>query len=82
MGVGAMSEFKKGNEVFLTEELVIMGVVDDAWLRDSLPDDTLVFSGLNHQNVLLINDGLDAVESERKDKDEAAWTHHGLSQYL
>ena len=61
-----MSEIKKGNDIFLTEDLVIMGVIDDGWLKDSLPDDTLVFTGLTNQN-LLVNDVLDATESERKE---------------
>ena len=78
-----MSEIKKGNDIFLTEDLVIMGVIDDGWLKDSLPDDTLVFTGLTNQN-LLVNDVLDATESERKEKDETTekWTLHGLQRYL
>ena len=78
-----MSEIKKGNDIFLTEDLVIMGVIDDGWLKDSLPDDTLVLTGLTNQN-LLVNDVLDATESERKEKDETTekWTHHGLQRYL
>ena len=78
-----MNETKKGNDVFLTEELVIMGVIDDAWMKDSLPDDTLVFSGFNHQHLLHGNDPLDAGEADRKEKDESTekWNYHGLSQY-
>ena len=74
---------KKGNDLFLTEEQVILGVIDEAWQRETLPDDTLVFSGANHQS-LLSNDILDTAENERKEKDEKEgekWNHHGLEQY-
>ena len=80
---GAMGDMKKGNDLFLTEEQVILGVIDEAWQRETLPDDTLVFSGLGPHQSLLSNDVLDVAETERKEKEEGAekWTYHGLSQY-
>ena len=69
------------HQLFLTEELMILQVIDEEWQRESLPDD-LVFVNQQNQN-LLANDVLDARESERKEKEETTekWNHHGLSQY-
>ena len=79
-GENAMKD-SHDHQLFLTEELMILQVIDEEWQRESLPDD-LVFVNQQNQN-LLANDVLDARESERKEKEETTekWNHHGLSQY-
>mmetsp|Transcript_10984 Transcript_10984/g.27764 ORF Transcript_10984/g.27764 Transcript_10984/m.27764 type:complete len:107 (-) Transcript_10984:164-484(-) len=38
----------RGLEVFQMEDLVILGVIDEAWSKDKLPDDTLMVSLAAH----------------------------------
>lgn len=63
-------------DTFLKEELVILGVIDEAWQRDAMPDDTLV-SNVAMEEPTDTND----VDGKAKTKVAERWNYHGLSDY-